>query len=450
MTDLRKEYAAFREKCLSTNFQKDRHIVKPGTPEEPQEDIQSIYLSTFIKATWVLQLPIRFPSTDRIIDKDGNLEIRFRMPGTALYHGLTESHYSFKLPSLSFKEEYEGRWCMNPLLNSFISAKLSFNDTQIQNLDSIYLDHYLQNFSKDREASDAEVGNQPFLQNWSQNIPSYTTSFTLPWFYSLSSTSFFPIYLCNSLDRLDHVFVVRQKIDQMVYTRRHSSGVGVEQKLIPFNNDFLTKPVCLPTPEYWGDIIYMTDTEADTFRCNNMHKNIMFYDIIRFDDKKNKPQGNLVVIQIKEKFPVHCLFWGATDGKFLSNYTITDTPTIGSSPIQNSSLLVDKLVLFDKLENWQTERHYPSRKMTRAPWYPGHNSFCFSNLFNNPDTKSGLLLRDAEFSVQLEPEQCDISEYRVHLYGVVSKELIFMTYPTTEMERQESTKFSTLIIRGDV
>lgn len=435
-------YQEFQALCLSTNFQKARHI---GSTEEV---LQSVYYDPFSKVTWSARIPVKISPTEvgPPDEKTQTRKVTYLIPETSPYHGLGDTYIGITLPAITFRPGFQGRWCRNPVINIMTDITLYHNGVRVTGFESTCIDHCLQTLTNDDAIRDA--GNIPALQKWSNRLPEFKGRLTLPWFFSFRQAKFFPLYLCFCRDKLEYRITIRTNLSELIEVQKDeflSSPIMFEA------DKHLAGPVSVPTPVLYNEFIIMTDAELLSYYCSGMHKKLMFTDFIRLDNPDQiagTRAGEIISLNISTKFPVHCLFWCLTKQNHLSNYTDSDDYELGSTPIEWSSLKYKETVIFERLEPWQTEGHYPSRRLLRVP-AAGYSSFPFFDKYLDSNPKTGMILDGCTFSVKIVDKPGDLSKYYIRLYGLVSKDLEFTRSATSDAERTLDGGLSKIVISGN-
>jgi hypothetical protein len=469
MSDPKKLFEETRKSL--TPYQHSLHYATGPKNEDdhPDNKIHAVFYSAFRKSTWYFHHPSKI---DCVNPGDDTTATVYRAKATP-QHGLLYTYLIAKLPAIKAKPGYQVRWCPNVGLNIFKTGVLYFNDNQLQNIDSVYCDNYIQTMisPNERETVDVGLGNVDELQNWSTSLPSYSTSFTIPWFYSLEHTSVFPLYMCGAMDRLEHNLLLRRKISQLLMIRK--IGDNNESTMVPFNPEYVTigtgpsvtEPE-IPMPEMYGEYLFLTEMECNFYRCNASGRDMINIDSVYSAEAENpSPLEKTVAITFAEiGYPVHTIHWvaenhTAMEHNYHSNYTTNPLDhTTGRSPIESSTLETSKGPIFRNLERVHTERVHPSKHFRSVPHTPGYNAWTFGMRGYDVDPKPGINMSNGKLTVKLKDTNPYLDDgdtkppqdtYTIKVRLVYTHRLKFKSWPATEELRSTQPAVVEIISNDD-
>lgn len=398
-------------------FQLELH---QGSKTNPQEEVLTQFGHEFRKKTWSTSVPVTIP---------GSLaegKITFTMP--MAFHYLQYVVLRQKLPAIrvlpQFSEQIRICWPHNPGSNVVPHAVFKINEDTVQTLTAPSYDA-LNQFELQpagfRNHYDLCIGNRPFLEEWAELLPEYTTNFIVPWGFSRHESQAIPLLLC-SMDKITMTFTVRNKLTEMLRMQQKSKKTGEWIDIPPRPQVIEGCGTNLPVPELSGRFSLISDEELNYHRhgwnvpdpiAKAQWENLHTYYTRNFIPVKSPnplPFGKTEELGIICNTPCLKLYWmgenvSAQKMNNYSNYTsntknlydgynVCGTTTLshsGQSRIKD--LNVD---FFDKIEPWKTCKS--------APTEAGYNTYSFSNDSMGLDAEVGLIFKglDAKFSVQLE------------------------------------------------
>lgn len=400
---------------ILNDFQKDLHLIfdENELPEEGVEII-SFFHHKFEKSTWYSQYTTKFKCTST------ENELIYTVNNT--FHYLLYSYMRQTFPALRVAERYKGLvqicWPHNLGTNYIVEGRLKFDDDVPQTIDSYWFDIYSQFYMKPgfREHYELCVGSVPFLEQWRDFLPEFTTNVMQPFYYMRDVSTALPLFYFSSLTTITQNYTVRNTIGQLLRMRINTIPDQPDNpvwKEIPYNPKYIEgagSTGILRVPEMWGRVSYGMEMEI------NWHKECSFEGVENLDPKKpanekvfyiedviacesdNPSQyGAKVVIDLDCKTPAKAMFWvaenlTARENRNFSNYTTNaDDLYQGWNPIKGVSLSygghtrLDNMESdhFDKIEPW---KHFPS-----APWQPGYNAYSFSLDSTTLDADVGIV-----------------------------------------------------------
>ncbi len=445
-----------------SEYQKDLHLPSGQTdnPLDPENLVHSSLISTAKKTIWQGQYLIRVSPS---VSGDRSEVCTYVVKG-APHHGLAYSYLSLKLPAVRAKEGFEVRWCPNPVSNQVENGELIFNEVSIQTFDSVYCDMFYQTMISPRSVPSTErsLGNTSSLQSWSDTLPAYPAEVLLPWFYSKDEASFFPLYKCGSLDRLEHKIVLRRNLQELLLVRNISTGVQE-----PASSSNVEVSGCslddklgyvLPIPEMYGLFYFLSPEECDFNRCREPKNQVLQVDSVYSLDSEitGKVGETLEILFSKEKllmeYPVHTVQLvlqnqNARDSSQHSNYTTnSDEHLKGYSPIDLVSLRTATGKLLSEIPGRHLEGIHHAKHFNTTPRVPGYVSWSMGVNATSGAPRPGVPLQGGSISVRIgdpnplldfKSQEACVDSFRLRVRLIYTREIQFTKYPTTEEKRLE-------------
>jgi hypothetical protein len=394
-----------------SEFQKELHTSKEDSTGK--QILHSVLYLEFRTSSWYLQ----FPEVLHAGTVDGSQQSAYMYKTNIKPHGLINVDLSVKLPSIECNDGYVARWTLNPGTNIITSGSLVFNDLTLQSIDSTFIDNYNETMIEEsaKAAMYYNIGNAKFLQEASKCLPSFDTSYMVPWFFSRTTYNYFPLYYCGFLDRLEHKFNFRRNLQELLVVYDEASGDrrpvdNLSIKRINSNPVTHTNQL-LPYPTMWGTYVYMADIdcEYDKVKCRGTKSKeegcYYIEDYVKLEEENPVTLNNTVTIDIKDiEFPVHGVFWfaqnqEAVDENFYSNYT-TSSDRLWS-PIQSTSLNNGNSFIFKDMPSYRTERVYPSQQLISVPSCPGLNNWRFALQTIQNTAQPGVIFKSGNIQIKL-------------------------------------------------
>lgn len=442
-------------------FQKKLHKPEDETKgcNFPGNHIYSPCYTEFRKMAWYFHYPEIMGSQVKNENED-NIYIYYSKNNV---HGLISSFITQFLPSIVCNPGYKARW--PPNIGSIIVSHASFylNDDLLQEFDSGFCDHYINFLLKQekRMMIIGNLGNIPELQNFSESLPQFTTSFYMPFFYNMDETSIFPVYYCGFLDSIEHRLVLKRLLNELLIVH-DSHGNRVRADYISINkvgNTVLTagSEYELQLPKMYADYSYF-DLQCDYDKMSGEHDNSIFIEDVKILSNPNNvvmsSKENMINILIPDsEFPVTKIFWCAQnqtsiENNYYSNYT-TDSKdhNYGFSPIETVSISLDRNYIFRNIPGFIFERVKPIEQFSCVPIDPGLGGWNLSFSTQKPYPDPGIVIKNGTISLKLNDtnpyielgkiESCK-DEFNVKVYLVRKKEIKFIDYPKNERDKKNS------------
>jgi hypothetical protein len=447
-------------------FQESLHLPEDEKKGEGHANnhVSTVFFTQYRRTTWYYHFPeqLEFSGTEN----------RFVFRANAIPHGLLNTNLCQTLPSIVCNQGYKARWTHNVGSNVMENGVLAFNDTLLQTLDYVSVDMNGQSVidSSLREDREINLGNITKLTEWNTVLPSYPTIFKIPWFYALEPSSYFPLYLCGFLDRVEHRLTLRRDVANLLHVQNEDGKrVLVDKISIKFiDGKAPTETPKMPMPVMWGDYLFLHDIEcAYNRRCVSKgldsksgsitdQRNVLYIDDIIAEDSDNPVRlNNTVAIKINNsKFPVHSFAWVAQNetalrGEYYSNYSTDPTDhRCGWSPFKDSTLSTGKDCIFKDFPSYMTERGCPSLHYRGMPKEPGYNFWTLAIRAHEYCPKPGIIIKDGQLSVRLKDMNAEVglvdgqisSEdlFRVRLRMTYTKRVVFTKFPVDEHARSDT------------
>lgn len=392
-----------------TDFQKEIHMT-----DNVNENIISTFYRSFIKSTWYTTIPLKLQCT-----MDGD-ELIYTVNNS--FHFLMYSYMTFQLPQIKIKNEYKGKvriaWCHNIATNPIKSAVFKEDDDTYHSWDNVWADIYFQ-FYQDSGVGKIEnhnigMGNIKFLEEWSENLPRYTTNVNHPWFYSHENALAFPIFYKNSLTRAEHRYSFNRKVLDFLRVQildKNKVWKDTVRKIyqyVDINPNLLFK-----TPELWGRYAYITDKEIEWFKCR---QNNHFYikDIVVCDTPNPNKYKSIADINLHSENPCLAMFWVAEnrDATLLHNYSnyTTNTQDLyrGWDPIKSTTLKYGTTLRLDNMSSDHFSIAEPRKHFKSSPLETGYHAYSFANDSTNFHGDIGIVFANMNAKLQCRIENNNI------------------------------------------
>jgi hypothetical protein len=365
------------------------------------------------KSGWYTNIPINLTC-----EKNGSNIFTFKT--NHKYHHLNYTLLNQEFPRIEVVPEFKGKveicWPHNLGWSAIIVRKtLIFDGVPAQSFDNITLDIIAQNFLRrpsERAYFNKMIGNIPFLQEWSDVLPSYVTNAPQPFYYEEDEATSVPI--CLSKSRMTIRCEMRNKIKDLLRMRvRNKLENGwSEWKEINFNPVYIKgmkMDDVLPDPSITGKCSYITSGERTYLQDEQKKDGIFFYipDVIEHNTSNPVKLGQTVDIDLHTSTPCISMHYVAQNLKAKSknnyaNYT-TNAENLfkGWNPIQDRTL---KYAIDVKLPNTNENllRYEHWYHMRSCPTEEGYGVYSFAN---NPKclniTQSGVVLDDLKAKLSL-------------------------------------------------
>ena len=393
-----------------TPFQKTIHYPENLNlgPTHPGNRVRSEFYSENRRATWFFRTPERLECSyenDILIAKP-NLN----------HSGLLSTDLTLHLPSIKCKNGYKAKWIHNVGFEYIQECQLHFDEDIVQSFDTKWIELYHQAFTK--QSSDLTLGNIESLQNFYTNLPSYECNITLPWFYSQDYPQFFPLYLCGTLNNVQHRIRMNREIHRYLQCIRDSdnSMVSIEEAIELMDDKPITD--LLEVPTMWGEYIDLSDIELDYRRNDESFTQFLYTDIVSNNSTLCKQSKFEMKIQCP--YPVNGLGW------------ILQQNGTNVSP-KSSSLLIPNRTIFEQLPSYRTEKLYPSRHFISIPRQNGYNFWFMGTNVASLNPQPGIVLHNGTFCVVID----SLNSVDCFVRLMITKRLSFTQYPKTNQEQKE-------------
>lgn len=446
MEDHKTVFRRLKENVEKSSYQKDLHFSEDDTA------IRTHFLNIKRKETWSYRSNIKLDCQGDI----SNPEVISYKVRSIPFHGLVYTALVQNLPHITAKEGYEICWCPNIGSNIVRECVFKVNDVEWQRLNSEYFDDYHGKICTDPDL-DEDLGNVSVLQDWGSEVPAYTTTFWIPWFYSLHTSKMFPLYFCGKEDNILHELHLRRNISQLLMIRNAET-----QEIVPFDESYIrvshssggsgvTNPLQLAVPEMRGEYVFMSDMECEHNRCEESQAKFatQVFDIDNvkvFESDNIHTMNTTVNIKIKDvPFPVHTIHWKAINldakkNNYLSNYTTNaENHSCGGNPIKWVTLSTPNGIIFKNQEFYIGEKLVTKKNFKKRPKVAGYGGW--TNAANAADPlypKPGIKLDESELTFRLENTDFpNTNTYKVNVQLVYTYRITIKDYPRNETERNQ-------------
>jgi hypothetical protein len=407
---------------ILTDLQKGLHF------GEGSEEVTSIFYREFRKTTWYSQHQARLKCTTNDTELIATANNTFHY---LLYNYIRQTYPAIRVKP-GYRKQIQICWCHNLGTNATPQAGLYFDDSNPQNIDSVWCDIYSQFFMKPgfREHYNVCVGNLPFLEEWNNEIPEWTTNVIHPFYNIVDPSKAIPLFYFSSTSTISYHYTLRTKVDELLrmrYQTREKDKITGEPiwKECPVNFKYLegvTQNTILKTPEVWGRYAYLSDDEISWFKNCAMQevysesitddhgntkivekirakdRTIYIEDVIACDSTNPATFGDNATVELDCKTPAKAAFWVAENlaaraNRNYSNYTTNkDDLYKGWNPISKFSFnyagspKIDAMDSdhFDKIEAWN---HFIS-----PPSEAGYNALAISYDPSTLDADVGIVM----------------------------------------------------------
>lgn len=385
-----------------TEFQEEIHVPTIDSEGNP-EPITSIFYHEFQKSTWYTHILVKIPCH---LDDDN-----YVFKANTTFHYLKYTYIIQAFPSIRIKPEHKDQykicWPHNVAINAITQARFNVDDDPFGWFDHIWLDEYFQHFMPAgfRELHNINVGNLPFLENWSDELPFYETSLHQPWPYAQDTGCAFPLYFCSKDTSVSHVYEMKTRVADLLrmakcVTDKNGDKVWVEMKDVDFTVlEGVNSVSKLKRPEMWGCYAYVTDNEVEWNTTCKESEGKVFYinDVVACDQTNTETYGKSAVVDLYCETPCKAIFWvaenvDATDKRNYSNYT-TDSTNLyrGWNPIEHVTLKYGKTTRINQMKSLHFERMQSWYHLTSPPAVAGHSVYSLADKCVSIDAEVGLV-----------------------------------------------------------
>lgn len=404
------------------DFQKELHFVND------QSDITSVFYKEYRKTMWYAQSSVKLKCTG-----SGESELSYTVNN--MFHELLYTYMRQNFPALRVKSNWANRvqicWTHNMGTNIVQQGRLKFDDDVPQTIDSVWYDIYSQFYMKPgfRAHYDVCVGNLPILEDWTTNLPEYTTNIIQPFYHAVDACRAIQLFYFSSLASITYNYKVRNNISEMLRMRcrlpdkefKDEKGNVIRKdpiwKEYPVNLKYIEgagPSATLKTPEVWGRYAYLSDEEIEWYKMceveevvegdkkvmRSKDKVIYIEDVVSCNSTNPQMLGSSVQVDLDCKTPAKAIFFvsenlTARNNRSFSNYTTcADNLYKGWNPNKAVTLAyggshrLDNMDIdhFDKIECW---KHFPS-----PPSEPGYNAYSFAYDSTSLDADVGIVMNE--------------------------------------------------------
>ena len=413
--------------------------------DKPIDEAISMFYLEFRKVIWYT-----VGLVELVKNSGRNADISYEIDKK--YHYLTRTYFTIQIPPLRLtkeaKRKYRVRW--PPNLGHQIIPKGGFyvDGEPWQTLDNEWCDANMHWFEKTghgfRDLRQRDIGNVPYMHEFSDALPEYRLTPEQPWFYARDSSRAFPLFRCSFMSKVDHKFIFNLDIMKLIQIQDVETG-----KILEFgesappkgitNEIFVNRLSEIPEPKLWGEYSINHSRE---FECLDKNSKYPIYvdDISHSSSDNPQTYGSVVPMKLNTSiYPTKALFWmaenlNAKKKHIFSNYTTNEEDAFrGWNPIGSVSFKGKKGRKFDDLPSEHFDRksafHFSS-----APFQNGYNAYSFCNEPNALDIEPGIVLgsNDESISFRLKDTNPVVDDensstenkFTVHLFQLVTKKMV--------------------------
>jgi len=409
---------------------------------EPIDEAISMFYLEFKKVIWYTIGIVPLTS-------DGGVE-EINYTVDRKYHYLTRSYLMIKLPQLRLtnyaKQKYRIRWPSNLAHQIIENAEFWVDEDPWQTGHTVWYDVNMQWFEKPghgfRDLRQRDIGNVPYLQEFSDVIPAYNLTPEQPWFYARDSIFAFPIFKCSYMSKITHKFKFNLSILKLIQIQ----DLETEQ-LLKFDESgaddittaiFTDPNVKIPKPELWGEY---SENHKKEFECQNQSRKFYIDDIVHHASENSGEFGTSVSVKLgRTTYPTKAIFWvaenlNAKNKHIFSNYTTNeDNSSKGWNPISHVSFSGNKGRKFENLPIEHFDRksahHFPS-----APFQHGYSALALCNEPDAVQIEPGVVLgindetmhfklKDTNPMVSIDKSDSSKNLFTIHVFQLVTKKMI--------------------------
>lgn len=298
------------------------------------------------------------------------------------------------LPAIQVRPKYADRVrvCWPPYVAHHIIRHGELHDggSRRQVLPAAWLDFHAQFFIDKTPAYNRMTGNVDELTQWSTSLPRYTVQKSHPWFYAQSLESSIPLDAEREGGKLQHVYLLRHQIAELLRMQMWNANVGAWVDIRP-NMKYLvniTKGAKFDTPQLWACLANRTDAEhLATLETHPV--NVEYLDVTYEEERlcvKAGQDGRLVPAS---RTPCESLFFGAIRNnpvvgiEYLGNYS--DNPLgpceddeRGRGPFSRFTIFYRELKRGIDIPAELLEYSTPMHHFPYMPEYPGYYAYPYA------------------------------------------------------------------------
>jgi len=289
------------ESELLSKLQRDIH-----TPLDENDELISPFCYQYEKITWHSHIPAKLQSTTT----EGEGIATYNL--NTSFHHLLYGDLKQELPKLKVKAEFKDKveicWTHNVGHHVIKDCHFKFGEQTYYLFDNIWLDINAQYTIDNIEQYNEDIGNNDFLQLWSNRLPKYSLYVPQPWFFSRSEKLAFPLMLCQG-QSVSFQYSLRNKVTDLLRMRIKTDD-GTWKHIVP-NLGYLEPVVndgVLKLPEIWVRYSYGSSLEKDWNTCITHHE-YYIETITPLCSLNPIAYEQNVAIEIEGKTPCKAIFW---------------------------------------------------------------------------------------------------------------------------------------------
>lgn len=363
--------------------------------DEPEEEIASVCKRNFVKTFWYSNVEEQFEllRSSSVKDDRGEL-IRtvYKVNQTMDY--IYSNEIQIPLPAVSIKpeREYQSKlriaWTPNPGVNSIVETEFCVGDIVINRLDTGAIDDYMKWGvpHANNDLRDYSIGDIASLTSWNKNLPAKICIFTIPFCYTYSGGSAFPLYLLNSQTQITHSLTTwSSPIQELlrIEIQVELDGVKVWKPVEKKQNYLrLINHGKIHSPIFIGEYGMMTEDEKEETYKDSIIA-IPIHSMITIKNDNLVKYGSSDPIKLKTDDPVIAMFWKAVNvdaerrNNRTNHTTNPDDIRLGYAPITSCGFRYGETSKFRRIDE-QMRSINNLKVFPNVPTVNGYNAFAFS------------------------------------------------------------------------
>jgi len=356
-----------------------------------KEEIPSSFYGKIKKtnmAVDILDKMIISPGSDREYNFSINRQLDF-----LLYVYMSRMFPGYKVKE-KLKDNLQIRWTHKVGTCHIDNINLMIDGVSRQTITSKSLDIYGQYFMKSgfRKKYRQDIGDEKYLQDWSNELRPFSTKVPLPFFFSKKRNNALPLFLSGQ-SKIEIKGIFRNKISELLKMRSRKD-VNSPWEEIEFKWQYLQgvndqNQKILGEPELFAYYSKTTEEEKsawiESIEKNSYKSYKMYYEdiIINSPDKyfgTSEPYSDDLMC----KTPSKCIFWVAQDveGLKYNNYSnYTNNPLdikSGDYPITKISMKHGTNSRFENLDPSHFDSMMAYSRFPSTPYEKGYGALAFS------------------------------------------------------------------------
>lgn len=321
---------------------------------DSKERIGMVFQRSFEKVMWHssnLTTAVCTSSNEHVDKEDGLKYTRSNYSVDTSYRVMTQTRISIPFPEVSVKKEFEKSiqiaWSPELAANSCRKASFQVGDVSLDTIESSWIDDYY-TWGSDPSLQgviDRSLCNTKEMTEWTNHIPTNTASFALPFFFSYSLASSFPLYLLLA-DQKCGIVIDHYENSTNALLRMRATNDGRDWVDVKFKSNWVDVGP-QGTPQIRTDWSFCPPAFIDTEKVKDKIV-IPIHSVVQILESNSTSGGRRSEIPITSDDPIVALFWKARDEDqyVLNNRSCYTTPG-GKSSISRSRFYYDKILRFE-------------------------------------------------------------------------------------------------------